>query len=99
MHRIPLPQEKIDAFCKRHPVRKLSLFSSALTDKFNPESDIVILIEFEPDAKIGFFKLIEMELELSELMGRKVDLRTPQDLSHFFRDTVMQKALPLYGRA
>ena len=82
----------ITDFCKSHNIRKLSIFGSVLRDDFGPESDIDVLIEFEPDSIPGFFKLIEMEEELSELFGRKVDIRTPRDLSRYFRDEVLESA-------
>ena len=71
---------------------KLSIFGSALREDFGPESDIDILIEFEPDNIPGFFGLVEMEEELSEIFGREVDIRTSKDLSRYFRDEVLSIA-------
>lgn len=85
-------KEKIADFCKSHHIRKLSIFGSVLRDDFGPESDIDVLIEFEPESIPGFFRLVEMEEELSELFGRKVDIRTPGDLSRYFRDKVLETA-------
>ncbi len=90
---VELPsKEKIALFCERHRIRKLSIFGSFLRDDFRPESDIDILIEFKSGAVPGFFKLMDMEKELSELFERKVDIRTPNDLSRYFRDEVLATA-------
>jgi len=70
----------------------LSLFGSALRGDAGPESDIDFLIEFHPDHIPGLIKLAGMEIELSEILGRKVDLRTPQDLSRYFRQEVLNSA-------
>ena len=86
------PKDRITSFCKQYHIRKLSVFGSVLRDDFGPDSDIDILIEFEPDSIPSFFKLIEMEEELTELFGRKVDIRTPNDLSRYFRDEVLESA-------
>jgi uncharacterized protein len=86
-----MPAEKIADFCRRHHIRKLSLFGSVLRDDFRPESDIDVLVEFEPDCTPGF-AFFAMEHELSEMLGRKVDLNTPGFLSHYFRDEVLKEA-------
>ncbi|MHA1479810.1 MAG: nucleotidyltransferase family protein [Candidatus Thorarchaeota archaeon] len=85
-------KERFSIFCKQHHIKKLSVFGSVLRDDFGPDSDIDVLIEFEPDSIPGFFELIEMEEELSELFGRKVDIRTPKGLSRYFRDEVLESA-------
>jgi predicted nucleotidyltransferase len=85
-------QKHLAEFSRRHHVRKLALFGSVLRDDFGPDSDIDVLVEFEPGHKPGFFELVKMEEELSTLFGRTVDLRTPQDLSRYFRDEVLAKA-------
>ena len=83
----------IVGFCQRHYIRKLSIFGSALRDDFADESDVDVLVEFLPGHVPGFFGLFDMEEELAELFGgRKVDLRTPQDLSRYFRDEVIATA-------
>ncbi len=88
-----VPKETIAAFCRRHHIRKLAFFGSILREDFSPDSDIDVLVEFEPGHVPGFFGLVPMEYELSELFGgRKVDLRTPQDLSRYFRDEVLAQA-------
>ena len=83
---IELPLENIEAFCLRHHIRKLSLFGSVLTPRFGPSSDVDVLVEFERGQGPGYFGLSAMELELSDLVGRKVDLRTPGEISRYFRD-------------
>ncbi len=90
--------EEIEAFCLRHHVRKLSLFGSVLTPRFRAESDIDVLVEFEPGRVPGYFDLAGMELELTEKLGRKVDLRTPEELSRYFRDKVVAAAAVQYER-
>ncbi len=81
--------DRLKQFCKKNHIRKLSLFGSALRGDFNKESDIDILVEFRPENVPGLIKLSRMENELSMLFGRKVDLRTPQDLSVYFREEVL----------
>jgi hypothetical protein len=93
---IEIPREAIAAFCVRNHIRKLSLFGSILTPRFHEESDVDMLVEFEPGLGPGMFGIVEMERELSEMLGRKVDLRTPRDLSRYFRDEVVASAVPQY---
>ena len=94
-----LDKEKIADFCRRNHIRKLSLFGSVLRDDFGPESDIDVLVEFEAGHVPGFFRLFDMEEELSSLLGgRKVDLRTPEDLSRYFRDEVLAQSWVQYGQ-
>ena len=89
---IVLPKDAISGFCKRHHIRKLSLFGSCLHGDFRPDSDIDLLVEFKPDHIPGLITLSGMEIELSEIIGRKVDLRTPEDLSRYFRKEVVESA-------
>jgi predicted nucleotidyltransferase len=90
---LKIPSEKqLAEFSKHHHIRKLALFGSVLRDDFGPESDIDVLVEFEPGHTPGFFDLVKMEDELSNLFSRPVDLRTPRDLSRYFRDEVVAKA-------
>lgn len=90
---IDLPRDKIAAFCRRHYIRRLSLFGSVLREDFGAASDVDVLVEFESGHEPGFFGLARMERELSELLGgRKADLRTPEDLSRYFRDEVLAEA-------
>lgn len=91
-------REQIRGFCRRHYIRKLSLFGSVLREDFGPQSDIDVLVEFEPGHVPGFFRLLDLEEELSGIFGgRKVDLHTPQDLSRYFRDEVMASAEVQYA--
>jgi hypothetical protein len=88
-HEIEIPKEHLADFCHRHHIRKLSLFGSILRDDFNPESDIDVLVEFEPEHTPGFFRLANIERELAALVkDPRVDLCTPQELSHYFRNEV-----------
>ena len=90
---IVVPKEQIAAFCERHHIRRLSLFGSVIRDDFGPDSDVDVLVDFAPGQVPGFFRLFDMEAELSSLLeGRKVDLRTAQDLSRYFRDEVLAEA-------
>jgi hypothetical protein len=95
---ITIPQDKIEEFCKQHHIKRLALFGSVLRDDFGPESDIDILVEFEPGYVPGwaFFALQD---ELEQLVGRRVDLNTPGFLSRHFRDRVQAEAVVLYGDA
>ena len=97
--RIKLPQDRVAEFCRRYHIRRLSLFGSVLREDFRPDSDVDMLVEFEPGCEPGFFGLARMERELSELLGgRKVDLRTPEDLSRYFRDEVLAEAEVRYAQ-
>jgi len=95
---VEMPREAIAAFCVRNHIRKLSLFGSVLTPRFSDESDIDMLVEFVPGQGPGLLGIVRMERELSDLVGRKVDLRTPRDLSRYFRDTVVANAVLQYER-
>jgi uncharacterized protein len=89
---ISIPREKIEDFCKKHRIKRLSLFGSVLRDDFKPTSDIDVLVEFEHGHVVGYITFAGMELELSKIIGRKVDLRTPAELSHYFRQDVCNSA-------
>ena len=93
-----LPKEQLAAYCRAHGIRRLAVFGSALRDDFGPDSDIDLLVEFAPDSVPGILGIARMERELSALLGRKVDLRTPQDLSPYFRERVMDEAEVQYAR-
>jgi len=96
---ISIQKDKIAEFCKKHHIQRLAIFGSALRNDFKLESDIDILVDFEPGRTPSFFKLFEMQDELSSLFGgRKVDLLTPQDLSLYFRDKVVESAEVQYVR-
>jgi hypothetical protein len=87
------------AFCLKHHIQRLSLFGSQLEGGAGPKSDIDLLVEFESGKEPGFLGLAEMERELSTLLGgRTVDLRTPNDLSRYFRDEVIRSSLVQYAR-
>ncbi len=93
-------RREIAEFCRRHHIRKLAVFGSALHGDARPESDLDLLVEFEPGHVPGLLRLTGMELELSALLGgRKVDLNTPLCLSRFFRDEVLAEAEPVYAAA
>lgn len=96
--RIEIPRERLAEFCRRHHIRRLAVFGSVLRDDFGPESDVDVLVEFEPDKTPGL-SFFRMEDELSEILGREVDLNTPQSLSRYFRDEVLAEAQPLYVAA
>lgn len=87
---IIFPKEKIAEFCRKHHIKKLAVFGSVLRADFREDSDIDVLVEFEPAyiPGLGFFAIEE---ELSEILGRKVDLNTPECLSRYFRDKVLQE--------
>lgn len=95
--RLPIAPEALAELCRRHRIRKLSLFGSQLKGTARPDSDVDLLVEFEPDAQISLLDMAQIEIELSPLLGgRKVDLRTAKDLSHYFRDEVVRSAEPQY---
>ena len=96
---IAIDRDRIADFCRRHHIAKLSLFGSVLRDDFTPESDVDVLVEFEPGARVGLIRMAGIELELSALLGRTVELRTPQDLSRYFRDEVVSQAEEQYAHA
>jgi uncharacterized protein len=98
MNSITLPKDRLAAFCRKNHVAQLSLFGSVLREDFGQDSDVDVLVEFDEGHGPGFLGLARMEKELSILFGRKVDLRTPQDLSRYFRDEVTQSASVQYAR-
>lgn len=93
---IAIDQERLAAFCRRHHLTKLALFGSVLTDRFTPDSDVDVLFEYDPEHIPSLFDVVRMERELSEILGHKADMRTPQDLSRYFRDEVVRNALVQY---
>ena len=96
--RIPIDRQRIAEFCHRRHIRKLSVFGSALRDDFRPDSDVDVLVEFESGSTVGLLRLAGMELELSTLLGRRVDLRTPAELSRYFRQEVLNLAEVQYAQ-
>lgn len=96
--RIQVPQEEIVAFCRRHRIRSLALFGSVLRDDFTDESDVDVLVEFEPDVTLGW-GFFDLQDELSEILGRRVDLNTVEWLSPYIRDDVVREAQVQYVAA
>lgn len=94
---IQIDKEEIAAFCEKHRIVKLALFGSVLTERFSEESDVDVLVEFHSDHVPGMIRLCGMERELSGIVGHKADMRTPNDLSHCFRDDVVKKAVVQYA--
>lgn len=85
-------------FCRRNGIRKLAVFGSVLTERFSESSDIDVLVEFQPGQRVGYLRMAAMERELSAIFGgRKVDLRTPEELSRYFRDEVVRNAVVQYA--
>lgn len=98
MFRIPVNRAKIAEFCRKHHIRRLAFFGSVLRDDFRPDSDIDVLVEFEPEHVPGL-AFFAMQTELSEILGRKVDLNTPNFLSPYFRAQVEAEAEAQYEQA
>ncbi len=97
--KIDVPKEKLADFCRRNHIRRLALFGSVLRDDFSGESDVDVLVVFEPGTRVGLIGFAGIENELSELIGRKVDLNTPKCLSPYFRDEVLREAQTAYEQA
>jgi uncharacterized protein len=98
--KVDISKDKVAEFCRRNQILKFSLFGSVLRSDFSAESDVDVLVEFEPSARVGFFELYDMEQELSTLFGgRKIDINTPQSLSKYFRDKVVATAEAQYVRS
>jgi len=95
---IAIDRDRVSDFCRRHHIRKLSLFGSVLQENFRPDSDVDVLVEFEPGQRVGL-AFFAMQDELSRLLGRKVDLNTPGFLSRYFRDRVLAEAEVLYAQS
>jgi hypothetical protein len=95
---LDIPKQEIAEFCRHNHIRRLAVFGSALRADFRPDSDIDILVEFEPEHIPGLFGMARMERELSILLGRKADLRTLEDLSRYFRREVMEEAEVQYAQ-
>lgn len=93
--RIDIPEERMAEFCRTNHIRRLALFGSVLRDDFGPDSDVDILVEFEPGTRVGL-KFFGLEIELSEILGRTVDLNTSGFISDYFRDEVMAEAEVCY---
>jgi len=96
--RIAIDQRQVAEFCKRHHVRRLALFGSVLRDDFGPDSDVDVLVEFEPGHVPGF-AFFDLQEELAAILGTHVDLHTPGSLSRYFRDRVVREARDQYVAA
>ena len=96
---IPISRTEIETFCQRHGIRKLSIFGSVLTSEFNPESDIDLLVEYLPNRRVTYLDMVQQETQLTEMIGQKVDLRTPMELSRHFRKAVLTSAQVIYEYA
>jgi hypothetical protein len=95
---LTISRDRIASFCREHGIKRLAIFGSALSETFGPDSDVDLLVEFEPARIPTLFDMAGMEQDLSKLFGgRKVDLRTPEDLSRYFRDQVIQEAEVQYA--
>ena len=90
------PASELSAFCRQHGIRSLALFGSVLHGNSRPSSDIDLLVEYDPQQRVGLFAMAQTEADLSVLFGQPVDLRTAQDLSPYFRDSVLVEAQILY---
>lgn len=94
---IEISKVSISDFCHRSHIRMLAFFGSVLRSDFGPESDVDVLVEFEPGHVPGFIRLAGMERELSEILGRRADMRTAEELSRYFRDEVIAEAEVQYA--
>jgi len=97
-HGISVPKEVVAEFCRRNHIQKLALFGSVLRQDFRPDSDVDVLVEFEPGHTVGLLRMAGLEMELLEALGRKVDLRTPAELSRYFRDEVTRTSEVQYAK-
>lgn len=95
---IRLNKIKIEQFCKKYHIVHLSLFGSVLTPEFTKKSDVDVLVKFKKKYTPHLFGMVSMQFELSDIIGRTVDLKTPNDLSRYFRDDVLAKAKTIYGK-
>ncbi len=96
---ITVPREALAAVCREHGIRWLAVYGSALRGDFRPDSDVDVLVEFETDRTPGLFGMARIERQLSAVLGRTVDLRTPEDLSPYFRGRVLAEAEVQYAPA
>jgi len=97
--KIEISKAKIGGFCRRNDIRRLAFFGSVLRNDFSPDSDIDVLVEFEPGARVGLITLAGMEIELSQLLGRKAEMHTIKGLNPHFRDEVLDLAEVQYEQA
>ena len=101
--KIDIPENEIAAFCRRNHIRRMALFGSVLRDDFTPESDVDVLVDFEPTATIGYIGLAGLEIELNEILGRKADLHTFKGVegsrNWLLRDEILNSAEAVYEQA
>jgi len=97
--RISVPKEELAAFCRRHRIRKLAFFGSVLRGDFDSDGDVDVLVEFDPEARVGLITLAGLEIELSRLLGRRAEIHTIQGLHPHFRDEVLASAQVQYEQA
>lgn len=95
---LAIDAEQLDIVCERHGIAKLSLFGSVLRDDFGADSDVDVLVEFEPETRVSYFTLGGLQQDLSDLFGRHVDLKTPTTLSRYVVKRVLDSAEPIYVR-
>ena len=93
---IPIDQHQIAEFCSQHHIRRLALFGSVLREDFGPQSDVDVLVEFEPNHVPGYIRLAGMEIELGRIIGRRVDMKTANELSRYIRQAVLDSAEVVY---
>lgn len=96
---ISIPKTVIQEFCRRNQIRRLSFFGSVLRDDFTAQSDVDALVEFEPEARIGLITLSGLEIELSQILGRRVEMHTIKGLHPLFREEVLETAEVTYEQA
>jgi len=96
-HGIKIPGGRLATFCRMNHIRQLSHFGSVLCDEFRSDSDIDMLVEFQPGYSVGLLGIARLENELTGMIGRKVDLRTPAELSRYFREEVMENCQVQYA--
>ncbi len=94
-----IPSGRVADFCRRNQIRRLAFFGSVLREDFGPHSDVDVLIEFEPSPRAGSLRLAALEIELTEILGRRVDLNTPGFLSDDFRAQILTEAQVQYDAA
>lgn len=96
--RIEVAQDRLADFCRRNGIRRLAIFGSVLTDRFSDASDVDLLVEFQPGLRVDYLRMAAIERELSMVFGgRKIDLRTPSELSRYFREEVVRTAVVQYA--
>ena len=95
---INLPEKEIREYCAGQPIARLSVFGSAVRNELTPESDIDLLVEYLPDAPVGYFSMAQHMMDFSEIIGRQVGLCTPNSISRYFRQDVLESAVPVYAK-